>query len=591
MTELMDSEVVTERDVMVTMRDGVQLRTDIYRPAASGRYPVLLMRTPYPLESPSVGEPLGAQLARCGFAHVAQHCRGCFGSEGTYIPHSSDIADGYDAVEWAAARPWSNGRVGMIGASHPGLTQWSAAIAHPPHLVAIAPESSPWRFFGTSVWYTSPGVMSVELALDWTLMMVGWEAERRGIPPPFPEIEANQRDLPDFHDAEAVALYLERLAAAQGSLLKHRPLRDLPGLAGLAPWWQEWCDHPEPDNYWRSVQAADYRDQIAIPVLHHTGWYDFHPNAATEAFAVLEREGMSEATRRGQRLVIGPWPHGGASPREDIPPPPSRGPWLDISEDSTLMQFLEEHVKELDRGLSAHAPVRLYVMGENVWRDEWEWPLARTQWTPYYIHSTGHANSSPDDGTLLPTPPTEEPSDAYLFDPTDPVLTPKIHGIFAGDPTQFDQRPIEARPDVLVYTTPALESPIEVTGPVTAELWASSSAPDTDFTAKLVDVLPDGRAWPLCQGITRARYRQPNADPLQPDEAYQFKITLWPTSILFGKGHRIRLEVSSSEWPTWEINPNTGSRITNDAAMEIAAQRVYHDAQHPSHVLLPMIPR
>jgi putative CocE/NonD family hydrolase len=441
------------------------------------------------------------EIARQGYAVVWQHCRGRYGSEGTFYPVHPDVNDGYDTVEWAAVQPWSNGRLGMFGASYGGLQQWSAAITRPPHLVAIAPTSSAWSFIGgTNVWYWVRGVLGVGLALMWTGQMTTWEAERRGVSttlPAFAEIERAMRELATNPGA------FEKASAALAELLKEllarRPLRDIEELQDLTPWWRDWCDHDDPrDPYWQQVHAREHMEALDLPIMHMTGWYDFFTKGVIEGFTTMRNHGVSEEVRRAQRLVVGPWSHvPGVPPRPDVPWGPEHPDMYSLQQGSVVMEFFRHYLKGEDSGHLNKPPVRIFVMGSNQWRDEWEWPLVRTVWTSYYLHSSGTANTLDGDGTLSVDPPGEEPPDSFIYDPADPVPGATAVGLAAGP--EADPRTTGSRRDVLVFKTARVEQDVEVTGPVSLELWASSSVTDTDFTAKLLDVLPDGSVIAICQ--------------------------------------------------------------------------------------------
>ncbi|MEU4226979.1 CocE/NonD family hydrolase [Nonomuraea sp. NPDC026600] len=571
-------DLIVENDVMVPMRDGIRLRTDIFRPAEPGQYPVLVQRYPYSTRDGYM-KMFGKAIAQQGYAVLVQSCRGRYGSEGDFSPLHPDVEDGYDTVEWAAAQPWSNGKVGMYGTSYSGYTQWTAAIARPPHLVAIAPLTCAWNW-DDSTWYYAPGVLHLGLALSWSALMTTWEAERRGVASPLPKF-AEAAKIMDGGGLGGVAelAELNRLEAdGTRELLDRRPLRDIEELRELAPWFREWCDRDDPqDPYWRRISAADHIQDIDLPVLHLTGWYDFFAKGGLDAFTTMKRYGVTEQTRKGQRLVVGPWNHGSAQLRPDADP--AVGVFIDMSPDGPLMRFFAHHLKGELPGYVDEPPVRLYAMGDNVWREEHEWPLARTQWTSYFLH----------DGALSTEAPGDEQPDAYVYDPSDPVPGSLRTGATYGDPV--DLNAVAERPDVLVYTTPPLESDVEITGPVTLELWASSSVENTDFTAKLIEVFPDGGAINVCQGVVRTGVGV--AQPRTPGAAYRYEIDLWSTSTVVKAGHRIRLDISSSEFPTYDLNPNTGERITHATSAKTvpATQRIFHDELHPSRLILPIIPR
>ncbi|MFJ5103598.1 CocE/NonD family hydrolase [Streptomyces sp. NPDC088554] len=576
-------ELVIENDVMVPMRDGVRLRTDIFRPAGPGPYPVLVQRYPYTPRD-GIAAMFAQVIARQGYVVAVQSCRGRYGSEGEFHPFFPDVEDGYDAVEWAAAQPWSTGRVGMWGMSYSGFSQWAAAIARPPHLVAIAPFTCSWDW-NESTWYYAPGVLHLGLALSWSGLMTTEEAARRGVPSPLPGFAAAGRIMDErgLGDPAKLAEMVRLEAEGTRGMLDRRPLRDVEELRELAPWFREWCDREDGKApYWQPISAAAHADDIDLPVFHLAGWYDFFAKGNLEAYTALSQHGVTERTRTGQRLVVGPWNHNCGQLRPDADA--NAGLFVDFGPEAPVMRFFAHHLKGGLPGYEEQEPpVRLYVMGDNVWREEREWPLARTQWTPYHLHNTG------GDRGLSVHPPADELPDEYVYDPSDPVPGSIRTGATYNDPVDLDA--VARRSDVLVYTTPPLTAELEVTGPVTLELWASSSVENTDFTAKLVDVFPDGTAVPVCQGIVRTGHGV--TEPRTPGTAYRYEIGLWSTSTVFKPGHRVRLDISSSEFPTFDLNPNTGERITHATSDRTvpATQRVFHDERHPSRLILPVIPR
>ena len=580
-------DVVVEPEVMVAMRDGVRLRTHVYRPAGGGPFPTLVTRTPY--VGADTLDPQTRGIVAQGYAVVRQHSRGRYGSEGTFYPFHIEVDDGYDTIEWAAAQPWSTGKVGTFGASYGGAQQWCAATARPPHLVAMAPTSSGWSFVGgTNARYWDTGVLGLGLALQWSAQMTTWEAERAGVPSPLPAFAQSEEAMKVLATNPAA---LREAGVASGRVLKEllarRPLRDIDELQELAPWWRDWCDHDhKTDPYWQEIQASDHIDALTMPIFHTAGWFDFFTNVGIEAFTTLRQRGVTQEVRNSQRLEVGPWSHvPGVQPRPDLPSDlPAMG---SMHAGSGVMEFFRVHLKGEDSELLEGAPVRIFVMGANQWRSEWEWPLARTEWTPYYLHSAGAANTLEGDGSLGAEPPDDEPADSFVYDPADPVPSPLAVGAPPG--RRATPLAVGSRADVLVYRTPPLQRDMEVSGPITLELWVSSSVADTDFTAKLIDVLPDGELVPLCQGMVRTRNV---IDSMVPEGIYAFKIDLWATSNMFQAGHRIGLYVSSSEFPTYELNPNTGVRITHDLSGDtaVATQLVHHDATHASRLILPIIP-
>ncbi|MCA9863671.1 MAG: CocE/NonD family hydrolase, partial [Thermomicrobiales bacterium] len=481
--------VTVEYNVPATMRDGTTLYADVYRPEGDGPWPVILMRLPYDktsAENISYADP--SWYARQGYLVVVQDVRGTAASDGEFVPFQHEAEDGYDTIEWAAAQPWSNGRVGMFGGSYQGITQWAAAIARPPHLVCITPLTSTWTSFGDDLLYAAPGVMALSGALSWAWGAVLDEANRRGVAAPAGALhhgEESSADTPAGDVAEAVA----RRAEQQRAMYDHRPLRDLPEL-GLLSWWKDWCDHSDPtDPYWTVSSAVDHLVDLDLPVLHVSGWYDLFLRGTVDAFQQLRRYGSTAETRGAQELVVGPWHHGGmCPPRPDAPADHGAplGLW-DLSPGSPTMTFLDRHLKGIDSG--PVAPVRVFVMGANRWRHEAEWPLPSTEWTPWYLRSDGHANTAGGDGWLSIEPPGEEPADVYVDDPADPV--PSAQRLEAYAPDHGAETAAAAdRADVLVYDSRPLDADIEVVGPIHVELWAASSVVDTNLVVKLVDVFP-----------------------------------------------------------------------------------------------------
>lgn len=596
-------DVVVERNVLIPMRDGVRLAADIYRPALNGRpvagqFPVLVERTPYDksnLELVSTGK----FFARHGYVVVIQDVRGRGLSEGEWYPFAREAPDGYDTLAWVVRQEWCNGRVGTIGLSYTASDQHALAILNPPGLAAM---------------FVSEGMSNYHKCA----MRQGGAMELRFV------------------------VYAFRMATTSPEALKNRALREMlleayknihywlkptlfrPGTTPLRhlPTYEQWVfdvlTHGEYDDYWKQYgyNVEEYYDRHAdVPIYFLSGWYDTYARASTENFVEFSRR-----KRSPMRLIMGPWTHGVATLRQSWSGDVDFGPDAILDDyDGFRLRWFDYWLKGLDTGVADEPPVRIFVMGTGdghktpegrlfhggYWRFEQEWPLARTQWTPYYLHAGGR---------LSPEPPGDEPPDSYLFNPMDPV--PTIGGSIsaAGDvipPGGFDQRgrrelfycrdtaPLAARPDVLVFQTDPLPHDVEVTGPIVVRLWASSSAVDTDFTAKLIDVYPpsedypDGYALNLTDSIIRARYRNGFERPefMEPGRVYEFTITCYPTSNVFKKGHRIRLDISSSNWPRFDVNPNTGDPLGPIGRWQVAVNTVYHDRAHPSHVVLPIIPK
>lgn len=546
------------------MRDGISLSADVYLPAEqSGPFPVILWRTPY--DNNLVVEH-GFFWAQQGYVFVGQDVRGRYDSLGDFVPWDNETDDGYDTLEWIGQQSWCDGNIGMSGTSYSGQVQWQAGMTGHPLLKAIVP-----RVMGNNLWdspHYQGGAFGLGVNAVW-----GWRTMSRTM----------QRI--DKFDWLAV--------------LRTLPLRDMDKVSGKKhPAFSTWLDNHDYSEYWRTTAVDEHFAQYTTPILQICGWYDPYAGGMMANFVGLREHAGSELARENQQIIMGPWTHVQAGP---TPPGDTNAGDRDFGAQSLLntraieLAWFDHWLKGIDNGAEKQAPVKLFVMGSNVWRDEQKWPLARTLWTPYYLRSSGNANTLHGDGWLSTAPAEDEPADTYAYDPENPV--PSNGGCNCCNPEivpwgVYDQRSIEMRNDVLVYTTPPLEHDTEVTGPVLVTLFASTDGTDTDFTAKLIDVFPDGKAWNLCDGIIRARYRggRAPAELLTPGEIYELTIDLWVTSNVFRQGHAIRVEISSSNFPRFDRNLNTGNPIADDASPRIANQRIYHDAEHPSHVLLPVIP-
>jgi len=572
-----------ETNVAATMRDGTTLYADVYRPDGPGPFPTILQRTPYDKTAALAAQMLDPmKAAKAGFALIIQDTRGRFTSGGEFNCFIDDINDGYDTVEWAAAQPWSSGRVGMIGASYVGATQWLCAITRPPHLVAIAPNVTASNYHNG--WTYQGGAFELGFNASWTLLQLTLANFKT---------HSGVRSIPQARQAELV-----KSVDGMTDAFLHLPLKDMPQLSGgLADYYFDWLAHPSFDDYWKKLCIEDQHSNVTTPALNIGGWYDIFLGGTIRNYLGMRQNAATEEARNGQKLIIGPWQHS------------SRGTsmagshYFGVAADSMALGLDEIHLrwfnqwlKGEDTGMLDEPPVRIFVMGDDVWRDENEWPLARAQTTSYYLHSGGNANTLHGDGSLSPEAPGDEAPDVFLYNPANPVPTRGgqlcCNPYFASSGA-FDQNEIEARSDVLVYSTPVLERDTEVTGPITVTLWAATSATDTDFTAKLVDVCEDGCARNLTDGIIRARYRESMSEPslVEPGRAYCYTIDLWATSNVCEAGDKIRMEVASSNFPRFDRNTNTGGVIAADTELKPAVQTILHDAAHPSHVSLPIVPR
>ena len=572
-----------DRDVPVKMRDGVTLYVDIYRPDDSEKHPAILTRTPYNKELANRGDYLSSiDAAFGGYAIVAQDVRGRFASEGVY-PSLTDGLDGYDTVEWIAAEPWCDGNVGMWGGSAVAGTQYTAAFENPPHLRAIAPAISRYGpleevclLSGVTRFETSVSIIP-QLALN-----VIDKMEKQG------------------RDVTKVREMVNRLLYNREEVLNFLPLKEFPFVQFefLRELFNVWLLNHIPG---RVRSEADFfwpLEKVQVPCFHVGAWYDLHNGGMFKTFLKLKEVGGSQRAREGQHLLYGPWVHGANRP-------PFTGSLFfghlagggpsPVGERTSLsdrhLEFYDKYLRGMDIDIP---PIRYFIMGRNVWETADTWPLPETQWQRFFLHSKGHANSVGGDGWLSRDEPLKEEPDLFIYNPHFPVPTEggrDLELTLRAGP--MDQSHIEKRDDVLCYTTPELDTGIEVTGPIAIHLFASTSARDTDFTVKLVDVHPDSKAYNIADGILRARYRKSILQPelVTPGDINEYCIDMGATSNLFLKGHRIRIDISSSNFPRYDRNMNTGNPLGEDARGIPAMQTVYHGARYASYIDLPVIPR
>ncbi len=558
-------EVTIERGVRTAMRDGVELVSDVYRPDEDGKFPVMLQRTPYNRDG---GRGSGPILASHGYVVIIQDTRGRYASQGEFYPFLNEPNDGYDTVEWAAKLPYSNGQVGMFGGSYVGATQMLCAISSPPHLVSIFPYVTASEYYDG--WTYQSGALMQWFVSSWTSGLTE-DTLRREV--------AKREHLVDWTYQLPVEDY---------------KLMSLPKPDDVAPYYDDWVEHETNDAFWKRWKISDHYPEMNIKGLHGMGWHDIFLKGSIRNYVGMHDHAKTAEARSNQRMLMGPWAHAGTSSEGKIGDV-TFGKQAVADMDRITIDWFDFAVKGKQNRFATDPPIQLFVMGENKWRGENEWPLARTQFTRYYLHATAGANSAAGDGGLATTKPSSETADHYEYDPANPVRT--VGGrLCCGNeipPGPWDQRPNEGRQDVLVYSTPALDRDVEVTGPIELELYASTSARDTDFTAMIVDVDPSGYARFLTDGIVRARFRNGAEKPelITPGEVYKYTIDMWATSNLFKQGHRIRVYVSSSNFPRFNRNLNTGETTFGSSGMVTAEQTIYHDAEHPSAIVLPVIPR
>lgn len=568
-----DDTVVVEKNVAARMRDGVLLRADVYRPSAPGRYPALVQRTPYSKNDEDSPERF-KRLAARGYVIVVQDTRGRYMSDGVARPHD-EAEDGFDTLAWVSGLPYVDGKIGMWGGSYLATTQLLAATLQPPSLVALFPSSS---YNSRYDMVFQGGAFYLNDGLGWNLGQAA-DVRRRVFTPDL------DRDGPLGMTPEQATAFRERW-------LWHVPLKTMDALElkRFAPGYYELLAHPSYDDYWKTFDIEARYDRFTVPAFHLTGWYDTLLNGTLRNYVGLRARAANENARRSQRLIVGPWTHARPSLNSTKVGDVDFGPQAGLDSQELMARWFDHWLKGGDASVLQGAPVRVFVMGENRWRDEQEWPLARAKATEYFLQSGGSANTLDGDGRLSTTAPRDQRADRFVYDPWNPVPTGALGG-YSRIPA--DQRPIERRRDVLVYTTEPLAADLEVTGPITLKLWIASSVRDTDFTGKVVDVFPDGTARALTDGILRTRYRESRTTPkmLTPNQAVELTIDLGATSNLFRAGHRIRLEVSSSNFPRFDRNPNTGGVFGEDAELHRAEQQVFHGASRPSRLIVPVVSR
>jgi uncharacterized protein len=557
--------VVIERNQPAKMRDGVTLYADVYRPRADGKFPVLLTRTPY---DKSGSQGICMRVAAEGFVCVAQDVRGRYTSEGEWYPFKHESQDGYDTVEWLAHQPWSTGVIGMFGASYVGATQMLAALARPPHLAGLFPIITASNYHEN--WTYQGGAFEQWFDEEWTSGLTEDTLRRR---------VKGMTHVLDFVNRLPLSNYAPIVA---------------PDAKDVAPYFQDWLAHPNYDDYWKQWAIdADY-SRINIPAYHVGAWYDIFLGGTLRNYMGLKVGAGNFFAKENQRLIIEIGGHAGGGPKiGDV----DFGPQSQYDETALMLRWYDYLFKDAKNGLESAKPVRVFTLGTNEWRDFDDWPPPGAAPQKFFLRSSGNANGSAGDGALNSATPTAgETPDKFTYDPANPVPTrggPLCCNNALLEAGPKDQKEIEARKDVLVYTSAPLTQDLDVTGPVSVELYVESSTVDTDFTAKLVDVWPNGFAQNLTDGILRMRYRNGGAQPenIVPGQPYKITIDLWATSNVFLAGHRIRLDISSSNFPRFDRNLNTGDPdIAHATQKAIATNSVLHDANHPSQLIFSVLP-
>ena len=576
-----DNEILVEENVMVPMSDGTRLATDIYRPRAAGKFPALVERTPYDKKNSSEIQ-VGAHrfFTERGYVILVQDTRGRYASEGTFYPNLDDAwlarRDGFDTVQWIAAQPWSNGKVGVIGGSQSGQTAYMIGPTQPPALNSMFVRESASDLH--EEWFYRGGAFEHGFVTGWTGISFGSDILHRAF-----------RD----QSREAALGTLKAFIDNRESFYWHLPVSEFP-VFKVAPGFQfyyDWTRHHDDGPYWWQQDVGLRHHLFQVPVYHLGGWYDIFLGGTIKNYLGIRATGGARA-RPNQKLVIGPWIHGpknvGATKVGAFTFPGADA----VQYNEIRLRWFDYWLKGMHTSVMDEPPVLIYVMGDNVWRAEREWPLPRTRYTNFYFHGgTGGSVYSLNDGRLsIAAPDAPEHPESFTYDPLHPIPTLGGNTLFIPSGPQ-DHRDADARS--LTYTSDALGSDLEVTGPIRAVLYAMSSAVDTDWTVRLNDVHPDGRSINVADGVVRARYRDSRAAPrlIEPGRVYVYDIDLWATSNVFKAGHRLRVSVHSSNFPRWDRNLSTPDSPESGAKPETALNTIFHDELRPSHIVLPVIPR
>lgn len=565
-------EIREDMNIGVPMRDGINLSTNIYRPKVDEKFPVILIRTPYKKER---GELNARFYARRGYVVAVQDCRGRFDSPGVWEPFVNEPKDGYDTIEWLAGQSWSNGKVGMIGESYEGWVQWWAAREKPPHLVTIIPNvSPPDPFYNIPYEY---GVFFLWVAIWWA----------------------------DVLDSEATAdisgtVMSSILEKKYNKLLRSLPVLELDKkvLGRENPYWRKWIEHPANDDYWERANFLDHLQGFRIPVFHQSGWFDGDGIGTKLNYLRMKSYGHPH-----QKLVLGPWGHTSQAVRSrgDL----DFGPQAIIDMQRDYLRWFDYWLKGIDNGIVKEPLVKIFVMGSNKWIHDNTYPLSGTQFQKWYLTSSGKANTSKGDGVLSPNIPAEDTrEDTFIYDPGDPTPNPDFYEESGDEEKQvktleqkkkaaqdYHEKTTLERSDILVYQTKPLEIPLTFAGPISAILYASTSAKDTDWFMRLVWMTKEKRTYTLVEGKIRARFRESMKKPelLTPGKVYEYKIDLWQTGITIPEGDSLRVEISSASFPSFSRNLNTGGHNEKETDFVKAEQKIYHDKKYPSYVLLPVI--
>ena len=544
----------------IPMRDGVTLYADVYRPSRDGRFPTIVVRTPYGVQREGAGShDRLVQLGRMGYSVVNVDTRGRFESDGAWDPFRTEGKDGFDVIEWAAKQPWSTGKVSTQGGSYLGHVQWAAASEQPPSLVAAFPAVASTNLYAN--WITHGGAFRLAFNFGWGVVRMPYRVMQ-------PQWYFTGKDA-------APELRYEQL-------LRHLPLETMDERAFQHPvrHWRDWVQHESYDAYWKEISDEEKFSRVQVPVMTQGGWFDIFLAGTINGFVGVRKQGGNERARQLTRMVIGPWGHGPSRKFGD----------LDFGAEAERLLFDYEarwqdfHLKGVANGVDKDAPAQIFYMGVNRWRGEQDWPIPGARDARWYLHEGGRLSS---------TAPAGESSTRYRYDPDDPVPTTGGNNC-CGVPTvagPVDQAPLQSRQDIVRFTSDVLTEPLTIAGPVKMDLHATTDGRDTDWVVKLIDVHPDGRAFPMAEGVLRARFRQGLSTPalLEPGTAYRYEIDMVGTALVFQPGHRIRVDITSSNFPQFDRNLNTGDPLGKGTKPRVAQQTVWHSAARPSAIVLPVV--
>ncbi|EON79447.1 peptidase S15 [Lunatimonas lonarensis] len=550
------------------MRDGTILYADLYMPKNPGKYPVIVTRTPYGLQRENVHHERMTKFAQRGYVGIVQDVRGRYESDGKWEPFRDEANDGYDTIEWIAKQEFSNGKIAMQGGSYLGHNQWAAATQSPPSLDAIFPSVASTNIYAN--WLTMGGAYRLSFNYGWGVVRM-----------------PNRIMLPQYwHTASYTPEELR-----YENILMHLPLKDGDLQSGgyAVQHYRDWIEHDSYDAYWKEISDEERFEKVLVPAYNTGGWFDIFLMGTLNGYTGMKARGGTPAARQGTKLLVGPWGHGPGTKFGDLDF--GAHAFVDLYEEE--LRFYDYHLKGIQNGLDKEKPVRIFYMGENQWRHEDDWPVPGTRYRELFLTGDSPANTLRGGGKLTFEKPSKAGIDKYAYDPNHPVMTYGGNNC-CGTPTiagPKDQRDIERRNDVLVYTSEYLTESLAVAGPIKMKLHAATDGPDTDWMIKLIDVYPDGSAYPVSEGILRARFKDglDKVNLLTPNEVYEFEIEMMGTANVFKPGHRIRIDITSSNFPQFDRNPNTGKPLGSDSETRIAQQTIHHGGTRPSHIVLPIV--